>query len=167
MKPFPALPLALLALTIPAALSAQVYRGFAAGAAYREFADRARVLASGDPLVCNTSRRTAQLMECGLMIRDPSDSASFYLSAYVLEGRVALVSFGDSGGPALVDRTRRDLTARFGPGKKTGHSTIEWTYGRRLVRFSWRGRGSARWIYVTLSDHDVMDRIASYVQRKR
>ena len=163
------LALGLLAL-VPTAASAQTkigaYRGFAPGATYREFSERARALAQRDPLVCNTSRRTAQLMECGVQIRDPSDSADFYVSAYVLEGKVALVSFGDSGSAPLVDRTRRDLTARFGPGKQTGHSTLEWVDGQSVARLNWRGRGAARWIYITLWDRSVMDRISKYVSRK-
>jgi hypothetical protein len=163
------LALGLLAL-VPTAASGQTkigaYRGFAPGATYREFAERARALAQREPLVCNTSRRTAQLMECGVQIKDPSDSAVFYLSAYMLEGKVALVSFGDSGSAPLVDRTRRDLTARFGPGKQTGHSTLEWVDGQSVARLNWRGRGAARWIYITLWDRSVMDRISKYVSRK-
>src|SRR5262245_35576508 len=103
-----------------AALIAPAYRGFSPGVSYRDFAARARALQRRDPLVCNTSTKTAQLMECGVLIRDPSDSAGFYLSAYVLEGRVAMVSFGDSGGPQLVERLKLDLTRRFGPPHVTG-----------------------------------------------
>ena len=147
--------------------STPAYRGFAPGVRYREFAERARALAGAGSLVCNTSRRTAQLMECGVAIRDPADGATFYLSAFVLEGRVAMVSLGDSGGPPLVERVRRDLTARFGAGRRTGASTVEWVYGRRVVRFNWRGRGSQRWIYIMLEDRDVTDRINRYVHRVR
>jgi len=143
------------------------YRGFVPGVRYREFAERARALAGAGSLVCNTSRRTAQLMECGVAIRDSTDGATFYLSAFVLEGRVAMVSLGDSGGPSLVERVRRDLTARFGAGQRTGVSTVEWVYGRRVVRFNWRGRGSQRWIFVTLEDRDVTDRINRYARRVR
>src|SRR5262245_47271812 len=88
------------------------YRGFTPGMSYRTFADRARTLAASDTLRCNTSANTAQLMECGVKIRDPKDSARFYLSAYVIEGRIAMVElfdsagFGDKKGAALVDRTR-------------------------------------------------------------
>jgi hypothetical protein len=161
--------LALAAAGSPAAAQdrAPAYRGFVPGAPFRDFAERARTLAGPEPLVCNTSRRTANLMECGVLIRDPADDATFYLSAFVLEGRVAMVSLGDSGGPSLVDRVRRDLTARFGAGAATGASTLEWVYGRQVVRFNWRGRGSQRWIYVTLEDRDVTDRIARYARRSR
>jgi len=157
--------LVFLSLLLAGGMQAQAYRGFAPGASYREFAEQARRLAVNDPLVCNTPRRTAQLMECGVLIRDPTDSATFYLSAYVIEGRVAHLSFGDSGGPAIVERTRRDLERRFGPGRRTGISTIEWGDGRKVVRFNWRGRGNARWIYILLDDRDVMDRIARYRTR--
>ena len=165
-----------LALVVPGVLLAQTlpptpptqaaYRGFAPGAPYREFVERARAVTLKDPLVCNTAKKTAQIMECGVVIRDPADSATFYLSASVIEGRVSMLSFHDSGGPALVDRMRKDLTTRFGPGKRTGRSTIEWAYGRKVIRYNWRGRGNARWIYVSLEDRDVTDRIAKYVQRR-
>ncbi|MBI1966505.1 MAG: hypothetical protein HYS40_00790 [Gemmatimonadetes bacterium] len=160
--------LGLIALLVPAALAAQAaptYRGFTPGAPYREFAERARALVRRDPLVCNTSAKTAQLMECGGLIRDPSDSAGFYLSAYVLEGKVAMVSLGDSGGPQLVERLKLDLTRRFGPPHVTGIGTWEWKYGRREVRFNWRGRDGIRWVYITLADLDVLDRISRYVRR--
>jgi hypothetical protein len=170
--------LCLLAALLPAALGAQArptapappaaptYRGFTPGASYREFAQRARALARRDPLVCNTSTKTAQLMECGLLIRDPADSAAFYLSAYVLESKVAMVSLGDSGGPQLVERLKLDLTRKFGPPHTTGIGTWEWQYGRQQVRFNWRGRRGIRWIYISLTDLDVMDRISHYVGRR-
>jgi hypothetical protein len=142
-----------------------LYRGFSPGRPYREFAERARSLASRDTLRCNTSRKTAQLMECGVMIRDPSDSARFYLSAYVLEGKIAMVSLTDSGGPNLVQWARRDLTTRFGPAHRRERSMLEWTSGKRVARLNWRGAGAARWISITLRDDDVMSRIANYVQR--
>ena len=141
------------------------YRGFTPGRSYQEFAERARALARRDTLRCNTSRRTAQLMECGVMIRDPADSARFYLSAYVLEGKIAMVSLTDSGGQRLVDWARQDLTKRFGAAHRRERSMLEWTSGRRVVRLNWRGAGAARWISITLRDDDVMDRIASYVRR--
>ena len=154
----------------PAAATTPVYRGFAPGAPYREFAERARSLAGQDVLRCNTSRNTAQLMECGVVIRDPSDGANFYLSAYVLEGRVAMVAlydsagFGDARGVPLVDRTKRDLTRVFGRPRPIRKSAWEWTYGRKVVRLSWRGRGTGRWVSVTLTDNDVMDRISRYAK---
>ncbi len=174
--------LAVAALVIPAILVAQTppvttattprtapfspsYRGFTPGRSYQEFAERARALAQRDTLRCNTSRNTAQLMECGVMIRDPQDSARFYLSAYVLEGKVAMVSLTDSGGPRLVEWARRDLSARFGPSHRRERSMLEWSSGRRVVRLNWRGRGDARWISITLRDDDVMDGIARYVRR--
>ncbi|MFN2571490.1 MAG: hypothetical protein ABR537_07755 [Gemmatimonadales bacterium] len=144
---------------------AATYRGFTPGRSYREFAERARALAQRDTLRCNTSRKTAQLMECGVLIRDPGDSARFYLSAYVLEGKIAMVSFTDSGGPPLVQWARRDLTNRFGPAQRRERSMLEWTSGRRVARLNWRGAGNARWISITLRDDDVMDHISKYVQR--
>ena len=141
------------------------YRGFTPGRSYQEFAERARALARRDTLRCNTSRQTAQLMECGVMIRDPKDSARFYLSAYVLEGKVAMVSLTDSGGPRLVEWARRDLTSRFGPAHRRERSMLEWSSGRRVVRLNWRGAGQARWISITLRDDEVMDGISRYVRR--
>jgi hypothetical protein len=151
------------AAAVPRTALSPSYRGFTPGRSYQEFAERARTLSSRDTLRCNTSRKTAQLMECGVMIRDPQDSAKFYLSAYVLEGKVAMVAFADSGGPRLVDWARRDMTARFGPSHRRERSMLEWTSGRRVVRLNWRGRGTARWISITLRDDDVMDGIRRYV----
>ena len=149
--------------------AAMTYRGFSPGVPYREFAAHARAITrrGADPMVCNTSRRTAQLMECGVVIRDPSDSASFYLSAYVLEGKVGYVSFGDSGGPRLVERLKTDLRAHFGPPQAARNGTWQWSRGSQMVRFNWRGRGTARWIYILLQDQTVMDGITRYVGRKR
>jgi len=158
----------------PATPAAPTYRGFAPGAPYRDFVQRARTLAVGDSLRCNTSRNTAQLMECGVSIRDPADSAQFYLSAYVLESNVAMVAFYDSAGfgeggegtaagTALVDRTKRSLAGVFGRPRPIGRSGWEWRYGRQVVRLNWRGRGTARWVSITLTDNDVLDRIGAYV----
>jgi hypothetical protein len=144
------------------------YRGFSLAAPYAEFTLRARVLAvpGTAPLVCNTSRRTAQLMECGELIRDPVDSAVFYLAAYVLEGQVAFLSFGDSGGAPLVERVQRDLSERFGRPHASRTGMWEWRAGREFVRLTWRGRGPARWIYISLWDDGLMERISSYVPRR-
>jgi hypothetical protein len=100
-----------------------------------------------------------------VMIRDPQDSARFYLGAYVLEGKIAMVTLTDSGGPRLVEWARRDMTTRFGPSHRRERSMLEWTSGRRVVRLNWRGVGNARWISITLRDDDVMDGIARYVRR--
>ena len=160
----------LLALLVPAALAAQaktppVYRGFSPGMAYRDFAERARALSARDTLRCSTSANTAQLMECGVRIRDAADGARFYLSAYVIEGKIAMVSLGDSGDARLVDSAKRDLVRRFGPARATGAGTWQWETGRRVARLSWRGKGPARWIYINLTDYDLMDGIARYVRR--
>ncbi|MGH7537296.1 MAG: hypothetical protein ACREMF_01560 [Gemmatimonadales bacterium] len=153
---------------LPGPVTPVAYRGFVLAAPYADFTIRARALVAPNaaPLVCNTSRRTAQLMECGQWIRDPSDSAGFYLAAYVLEGRVAFLSFGDSGGAPLVARVQRDLTTRFGQPRATRGSMWEWRSGREVVRLTWRGRGAARWFYIALWDEELMDRIARYVPRR-
>jgi hypothetical protein len=143
------------------------YRGFSLAATYREFAERARTLARGEPLTCRTSRRTAQLMECGLVIKDPADSASFRLSAFILEGRVAQMSFGDSGAAVLVDRMKRELTTRFGQPRATGQGTWEWRAGRQVARLNWRGRGTRRWVFFDLRDDAILGAIAKYRPRTR
>jgi hypothetical protein len=167
------------ALLLPVALAAQApsptapaqpppYRGFTPGLSYRAFLERARALADGDVVRCQTSTHTAQLMECAAPIRDPRDGARFYLSAHFIEGNASMIAlydsagFGDAGGVPLVDRTKRDLTLVFGRPHPLGRAAWQWSYGRRIVRFTWRGRGSARWVSITLADKDVMDRIASY-----
>src|SRR5256886_4725066 len=113
------LKLALVALLAPVALAAQAtppYRGFTPGISYRAFIERARALADSDVVRCQTSPRTAQIMECGVVIRDPGDRARFYLSAHFVEGNADVVAlydsagFGDARGVALVNRTKQGLT---------------------------------------------------------
>jgi hypothetical protein len=157
-----------LLLLLPAALAGQaappMYRGFSTGMSYRTFAERARGLSLRDELRCKTSANTAQLMECGVTIRDPSDGARFYLSAYVIEGRVAMVSFGDSGDARLLARTRRDLVRRFGP-PQARPTSLEWKNGPRVASFTWRGRGQARWFFINLRDDVLLQRTSPYAKR--
>src|SRR5690348_12478351 len=146
-----------------------VYRTFTPGMSYRAFVEHARALADSDVLRCQTSPHTAQVMECGVVIRGPRDAARFYLSAHFIEGNADVMAFydsagfGDKRGVPLVDRTKKELTALFGRPRPVGKSGWEWPYGQRAVRFSWRGRGTARWVSITLTDRDVMDRISAYV----
>jgi hypothetical protein len=171
---------ALLVLLLPAHVAAQTaaptppapppYRGFTPGIGYRAFVQQARALADNDVLRCQTSPRTAQIMECAVLIRDPRDGARFYLSAHFIESDADMVAlydsagFGNAHGVALVDRTKRDLTRVFGRPHVLGAGAWQWRYGRRVVRLSWRGRGSARWVSITLTDGDVMDRISRYAK---
>ena len=151
-------------------VAAPAYRGFTPGISYREFLERARPLADSDMVRCQTSPHTAQVMECGVVIRGPNDAARFYLSAHFIEGNADVVAFydsagfGDKRGVPLVDRTKKELTRLFGRPRPIGKSGWEWRYGRRAVRFNWRGRGTARWVSITLMDKDVMDRIARYAK---
>ncbi|HUL48471.1 MAG TPA: hypothetical protein VLT79_00510 [Gemmatimonadales bacterium] len=139
------------------------YRGFTPGMDYRAFADRAGIISDNDVLRCNTALTTAKRMECGVSIRDPADNARFYLSAYVLEGKIMMLSFGDSGDARLVTRTQQDLARRFGAASRKRPSSWEWKDGQRIARLTWRGRGSARWIYVSLTDQEVLNGIVKYV----
>jgi hypothetical protein len=177
MRPFPsvfalfAFPVVAAAqVTAPAASTPahpSAYRGFAVGATYRDFAQRARGLQRSirEPLVCTTSRRTAQLMECRVFIRDTTkrDSAAFELSAHFIDGRAGFISFGDSGGPALVQRMQDELRGVLGAPTSEARGTWEWREGRRFLRLNWRGIGEARWIYLTLTDLDVLDQVRRYV----
>jgi hypothetical protein len=133
---------------------------------YRDFAVRAQALARADTLRCDTSRRTAQLMDCGLKIRDPADSTRFYLSANVIDYQTSMIDFTDSGTTAMVARAQKDLVWRFGPVQRQKLGMWEWARGRRKVRLNWRGRADWRVISITLIDSDVMDRIAKYVPRR-
>jgi hypothetical protein len=152
------------------ALATPVYRGFTPGISYRAFVERARTLADSDVVRCQTSPRTAQVMECGVVIRGPEDASRFYLSAHFIEGNADVVAFydsagfGDKRGVPLVDRTKKELARLFGRPRPIGKSGWEWRYGRRAVRLNWRGRGTARWVSITLMDKDVMDRISAYVK---
>ena len=145
------------------------YRGFAPGMSYRDFASRARSIAQGDSdiLTCQTMRRTAQVMDCGVRVRDPVDSARFYLSANVIEGRTSVIALVDSGMVALVKRRQDDLRARLGAPQRRERSTWEWTRGRRFIRLSWRGGAGWRKISITLNDRDVMNRIRNYLPKPK
>jgi hypothetical protein len=145
------------------------YRGFAPGMAYRDFATRARSIAQGDSdiLACQTMHTTAQVMDCGVRVRDPVDSARFYLSANVIEGRTSVIAFVDSGKVALVRRTQDDMRKHLGVPQRRERSMWEWIKGRRFIRLNWRGGRDWRVISITLNDRDVMDRIARYRPRAR
>jgi hypothetical protein len=160
----------LLLLLVPVMLASQqappVYRGFSPGMTYRTFAMRARGLSAPDALRCKTSANTAQLMECGAMIRDSTDGARFYLSAYVIEGKVAMVSFGDSGDAHLLTKTREDLLRRFGPARSYP-TKLEWKTGVRVATFTWRGKGAARWFYINLRDDVLLQGTSPYAKRPK
>ena len=158
--------LALLALQAPPTRPF-VYRGFAPGMPYRDFATQARAMAptSNDILACQTMHQTAQVMDCGVRMRDPVDSARFYLSANVIEGRTSVIAFVDSGKVSLVQRTQNDIRKRLGAPQRRERSMWEWTRGRRFIRLNWRGGRDWRVISITLNDRDVMDRIARYRPR--
>src|SRR5947208_10856278 len=146
-------------------LATPEYRGFTPGISYRAFVERARTLADSDVVRCQTSARTAQVMECGVVIRGPDDGSRFYLSAHFIEGNADVVAFydsagfGDKRGVPLVDRTKKELTRLFGRPRPIGKSGWEWRYGRRAVGLTWRGRGSARGVSITAMVRDVMDRL--------
>src|SRR5437660_7310089 len=109
-------------------------------------------------------------MCCIVFKRARKDKDWFYLRAnFIGENSGVWTSyhsedFGYKRGVPLVDRTKKELTRLFGRPHPIGKSGWEWRYGRRAVRFNWRGRGTARWVSITLMDKDVMDRIARYAK---
>src|SRR2546429_4127411 len=133
------------------ALATPAYRGFTPGISYRAFVERARTLADSDVVRCQTSPRTAQVMECGVVIRGPSDAARFYLSAHFVEGNADVVAFydsagfGDKRGVPLVDRTKKELTRPFGRPHPIGKSGWGGRYGRGAPRVDPGGRGAGPW----------------------
>jgi len=131
---------------------------------YRDFSAQARAIAqsNNDILACQTMHQTAQVMDCGVRVRDPVDSSRFYLSANVIEGRTSVISFVDSGKVALVRRTQDDLRRHLGVPQRRERSMWEWTKGRRFIRLNWRGGREWRVISITLNDRDVLARIARY-----
>src|SRR5258708_38346118 len=157
-----------LAALVPAALAAQTpardtaraatfaYRGFAPGMTYRDFAVRAQALARADTLRCDTSRRTAQVMDCGRRLRDPADSARLYPSANVIDYQTSVIGFSDSGGTAIVARAQKDLERRFGPVQRRDVGMWEWHQGPRCVRLNWRGRAARRTISLPLYGSRVL-----------
>jgi hypothetical protein len=146
----------------PALPKAFAYRGFVPGMTYSDFATRARAIARDDILTCQTMKQTARVMDCGVKVRDPVDSTSFYLSANVIEGRASVISLLDSGDVAIVKRAQDDMRSQLGPAKRRERSMWEWTNGRRFIRLNWRGSANSRVVSITLNDRDVMDRIARY-----
>jgi len=136
---------------------------------YRDFSAQARALAQSkdDILACQTMHQTAQVMDCGVRVRDPVDSAHFYLSANVIEGRTSVIAFFDSGTVALVRRRQDEMRQRLGVPQRRERSMWEWTKGRRFIRLNWRGGPNWRVISITLNDRDVMDRIARYRPRPK
>jgi len=171
----------LLLLALPAALAAQAapvavvapparppvpalaYRGFAPGGSFRSFAQVARSLADRDTLVCQTSRRTARLMECGVRIRDPEDSVRYYVAAHFVDQQVDLIAFTDSGVTGLVTRTQRDLTRRFGRADSVGRGMWQWRREGVVARLTWRGRGERRWISFTLMHPATINQVRALV----
>ena len=155
--------LLLLLVQTPAARSL-AYRGFTPGMPYREFATKARGMAqtNKDVLACQTMRHTAQVMDCAVPVRDPADSARFYLSANVIEGRTSVISLFDSGSVALLKRTQDDMRQQLGPPQRRERSMWEWSHERRFVRLNWRGAKDWRVVSITFNDRDVMDKIARY-----
>lgn len=148
------------------------YRGFAPGMTYRDFAARARAILHGDSdLVCQTMHNNANVMDCGVNVRDPVDSAHFYLSANVIEGRTSVIALVDSGAVTLVKQRQDDMRVQLGKPQRRQRSTWEWTRGRRFIRLSWRGAGTGakawRKISITLNDRDVMNRISKYVPKTK
>ena len=143
------------------------YRGFTPGMTYREFASRARAMAltNKDILGCQTMHTTAQVMDCGLNARDPLDSARFYLSANIIEGRTSVISFVDSGKVDIVKRAQDDMRRKLGAPQRREHSMWEWRNGHRFVRLNWRGASGWRKVSITLNDQDVLDRIARYTPK--
>jgi hypothetical protein len=144
------------------------YRGFSPGMAYRDFAAKARAMARPKEILgCQTMHSTAQVMDCGVRVRDPADSAAFYLSANVIEGRTSVISFIDSGKVSLLKARQNDLRLQLGNPTRRERSMWEWTNGRRFVRLNWRGGTDWRVVSITLNDRDVMNRIASYVPKSK
>jgi hypothetical protein len=102
-------------------------------------------------------------MECRVAIRDTTDGIEFTVTAHFIDGRAGFLSFGDSGGAALPHRLQAELRAARGLPTRVTAGMWEWGSNRRFTRLNWRGRGDARWIYLTLTDLDVLDLVRRYV----
>jgi len=147
----------------PPATKPLAYRGFSPGMSYREFSGKARAIAQSkdDILACQTMHHTAQVMDCAVRVKDV-DSARFYLSANVIEGRTSVISLFDSGSVALLTRTQDEMRRQLGPPQRSERSMWEWSRERRFIRLNWRGNKDWRVVSITLNDRDVMDKIARY-----
>ena len=149
---------------VPPAVPLFGYRGYTPGMAYRDFATKARAMARPkEVLGCQTMKSSAQVMDCGIRVLDSADSAAFYLSANVIEGRTSVISFIDSGKVSLVTQRQNELRQQLGAPQRRERSMWEWTNGPRFIRLNWRGAQDWRVVSITLNDREVMNRIASYV----
>lgn len=155
--------LPLLALTATAAIGQRplAYQNLRPGSRLAEFARDVNRLAARDSLRCRTSTRTADLMECGAVVRDGDRRP--YISAFVIAGRIAMISVIDSGGPALVDDWRSRLRSTYGDARPTGRGMVEWVATSTVARFTWRGRGDQRWISLTLTHEPTLAEIDRYL----
>ena len=159
------LTVATLAALIAAPLAGQstlAYRGLEPGIPLTDLSRAVNRLAAGDSLSCRTSPRTAALMECGASIADQGHLLT--LSAFVIEGRVGLLSVTDSGGPDLVARWRQGLASQWGPGIETPRAMVQWVNGSSVARFTWRAAGDARWVSLTLAHDATLARIDQFLR---
>lgn len=154
--------LAALIATPLAGQSTLAYRGLAAGIPLADLTRAVNRLALGDSLSCRTSAHTAALMECGATIADHGSRLT--LSAFVIEGRVGLLSVTDSGGPDLVARWREGLAGDWGPGTATTRAMVQWVDGSSVARFTWRAAGDVRWVSLTLADDATLARIDEFLK---
>src|SRR5437879_8566437 len=74
------------------ALATPAYRGFAPGSSYRAFVERARTLADSDVVRCQSSPRTAQVMEWGVVLSGASEADRFSLCVQFDEGNSGVVA---------------------------------------------------------------------------
>src|SRR5260221_12867205 len=92
------------------------------------------------------------------------------MSAYLGEGSAEVVllyasaDLGKRGAVLMVAGTKKKLTRLFGRPRPIGKSGWEWRYGRRAVRFNWRGRGTARRGAITLMGRDGMDPVSAHLK---
>ena len=92
-------------------------------------------------------------------------AVDFSLVDFDTEVRAA--RFLQSEFPRLVERIQRELRATMGPPHAAARGTWQWKNGRRILKLNWRGRGSARWIYVQMEDGDLLARISHYTAARR
>lgn len=138
------------------------YNGLEPGLQLTAFLERSDTLVPREAVLCQTSPRTAAIMECGAeLTRD--DGRQLYLAIQVIGGTVSMVSLTDGGREGTAAYWQEHLRAEFGQGTATRRNMIQWVRGDTVARLTWRGRGDGERVSLTITHDPTMARITEYL----
>lgn len=138
------------------------YLGLEPGVQLAAFLEQLGTVASRDAVVCQTSPRTAHIMECGVPISDPAGH-NVYLSLHSIGGTVAMVAVTDEGGARLIEAWRDRLRAQFGDGTATRRHMVQWVHGDTVARLTWRGTAERQRVSLTIAHDPTIAKINDYL----